>query len=58
MCPVQTDSRFLVIMHLPNDVETREALMAIRRDPRPREGAACPLHGYRGAAAQAAGASL
>jgi transcriptional regulator with XRE-family HTH domain len=43
-CPLQIDRRFLVVHHIPHDRRTREALAAIRRDPRPRPGAPCPAH--------------
>jgi hypothetical protein len=48
-CPLQVDPRFLVILHIPHDARTRAAIEAIRREPRPREGAPCPEHGYRAA---------
>ena len=46
-CPLQIDPRFLVIIHIPQDARTRAAIEAIRREPRPREGAPCAEHGYR-----------
>jgi len=52
-CPLQIDPRFLVILHLPHDPQTRQALVAIRHEARPREGAPCPAHGYRCAKAAA-----
>lgn len=45
-CPLQIDRRFLVILHIPHDIPTREAIEAIRHDPRPDVGAPCPVHGY------------
>ena len=46
LCPLQMDHRFLVIFHHPRDLHTREAINAIRRDPRPTAGLPCALHGY------------
>lgn len=48
VCPVQMDHRFLAILYAPRDLHTRASLAALRRDPRPVEGEACSLHGYRG----------
>ncbi|HXC39747.1 MAG TPA: helix-turn-helix transcriptional regulator [Burkholderiales bacterium] len=45
-CPLQIDPRFLVILHIPHDVYTREAVTEIRRDPRPEPGEPCLFHGY------------
>jgi transcriptional regulator with XRE-family HTH domain len=50
-CPLRMDRRFLVILHMPHDLHTRNALPEIRRDPRPPEGPPCPRHGYPGPAA-------
>ena len=46
-CPLQIDHRFLVILHLPHDIHTREAIEAIRHDPRPGAGEPCLTHGYQ-----------
>ena len=45
-CPLQIDHRFLVILHIPHDIHTREAIEAIRHDPRPTDGEPCLVHGY------------
>lgn len=45
-CPLQIDHRFLVILHIPHDLHTRESIEAIRRDPRPVEGEPCEHHRY------------
>jgi transcriptional regulator with XRE-family HTH domain len=42
--PLQLDRRFLVVHHIPHNRHTREALVAIRRDPRPKPGIPCPAH--------------
>lgn len=43
-CPLQIDRRFLTILHLPSDLATREALSAIRREPRPAADTGCARH--------------
>jgi len=45
-CPLEIDHRFMVLMQMPHDVHTREALRDLRNDPRPGAGAPCPTHGY------------
>jgi len=45
-CPLQIDHRFVVILHIPHDVHTREAISDIRHDPRPEAGPPCPVHGF------------
>jgi len=47
-CPLQRDRRFVVVHQIPQDRHTREALAAIRSDPRPRPGLVCACHGLAG----------
>jgi transcriptional regulator with XRE-family HTH domain len=43
-CPLQIDGRFVLTHYLPHDVATREAVSAIRREPRPTAGPRCEFH--------------
>jgi transcriptional regulator with XRE-family HTH domain len=45
-CPLQIDHRFLVVLHIPHDIHTREAIEAIRHDARPDVGEPCMVHRY------------
>jgi len=47
-CPLQIDQRFLVIIHIPHDAATKEAIERIRREPRQRMSVPCPTHGHKG----------
>jgi len=45
-CPLEIDHRFMVMLQMPHDAQTRDALLCIRSDPRPGPGAPCLIHGY------------
>jgi len=45
-CPLEIDPRFIMLLQMPHDVHTRDAIMDMRADPRPEAGAPCPAHGY------------
>jgi hypothetical protein len=42
--PLESDPRFEIGQYIPHDVATREAMLALRRLPRPVDLGPCPIH--------------